>query len=337
MALRVGVVGLGLWGQNHTLVYDDYDRSELAVVCDLDEERAKVAAETYRCDWTTSVSELASSDVRAFSVATPDPYHAEPVTALLEAGKHVLVEKPLTTSLEEARALVELADRAGVRAMVDYHLRWEPRWCLVKDAVEAGEIGDPVMAYIRLNDAIEVAENWLPWAGASGPQWFLFPHTMDLARWVIGREPTRVFAMGHRGVLASKGIDTWDTIQAMVEYEGGAHVTFETSWIAPDGNPSVIDWHATLYGDKGKIDLDHDYTGLSFVSKAKTSYPWVQLGTRDRWGRLDSFVYAPMRHFVDCVLDDVEPACTFRDGLAGVVLIDAVQRSLATGEPVLLR
>lgn len=70
--IKVGVVGLGVWGQNHALVHSDYRRCELAVVCDLNEDLAREFGERYEREWTTSVDELASSDVEAFSVATPD-------------------------------------------------------------------------------------------------------------------------------------------------------------------------------------------------------------------------------------------------------------------------
>lgn len=327
------MVGLGIWGRNHPMVYDDYHRAQLAVVCDLDAERARAVAAQYGCDWTTDIAELASSDVEAFSVATPDHTHFAPVTTLLEAGKSVLVEKPMTTDLEQAKALARTADNSSGTAMVDYHLRWDPQWSMVKDTVEDGGIGDPVMGYIRLSDAIDVAQNWFPWASKSGPHWFLFPHTMDIMRWIVGREPQRVYATGHRGVLAARGVDTWDCIQAMVEFDGGCTITFETSWIVPDANPSVTDCHMTLYGSDGKIEYDQDYSGISFTTD-RFSYPWVPLGKKDRWGRLDHFMYAPMRYFVDCVLDGVRPQCTFADGLVGVAMIHAVLRSLQTRRPV---
>jgi predicted dehydrogenase len=330
--LKVGVVGLGIWGQNHPLVYDDYQRAELAVVCDLDEEKARTVAERYHCDWTTDIQELAASDIPAFSVATPDHTHFEPVRTLLSAGKNVLVEKPMTTDLDEAKALVEAAEKSSGKAMVDYHLRWNPQWSLIKDTVEQGGIGAPVMGYIRLSDAIDVAENWFTWAGDSGPHWFLFPHTMDLMRWVVAEEPRRVFASGHKGVLAGKGVDTWDCIQAIVEFDT-CRVTFETSWIVPNSNPSVTDCHMTLYGETGKVEYDQDYAGISFATD-RFSYPWVPLGKKDRYGRLDHFMYAPMRYFVDCILDGVTPECSFSDGLVGVAMIHAVLRSLETGQPV---
>jgi predicted dehydrogenase len=330
--LKVGVVGLGIWGQNHPLVYDDYHRAELAVVCDLDEKRARDIAAKYGCDWTTDVNELASSDIPAFSVATPDHTHHAPVSTLLQAGKHVLVEKPMTTDLDEAKSLTALAEKSSGHAMVDYHLRWDPQWSMIKDVVDRGDVGDPVMGYIRLSDAIDVAENWFSWASRSGPHWFLFPHTMDLIRWIVGQEPRRVFASGHKGVLAAKGVDTWDCIQAIVEFDS-CRVTFETSWIVPNSNPSVTDCHMTLYGETGKIEYDQDFSGISFATE-KYSYPWVPLGKKDRYGKLDHFMYAPMKYFVDCILDGETPECTFADGLVGVAMIHAVLRSLETGQPV---
>lgn len=332
--VRVGVVGLGMWGQNHPLVYSDYGGCDLTVVCDLDEERARKAAKTYGCEWTTDLAELANGDVDAVSVATPDFAHYAPVSTLLEAGKHVLVEKPLTTNLEEAKKLTHAAEQAGVIHMVDFHLRWDPQWMLVKDAVERGDVGRPVMGYIRLSDAAQVAENWLAWAGRSGPQWFLFPHIMDLMRWIMEDEPVEIFAAGHRGVLAAKGVDAWDAIQAMVKFES-AFVTFETSWIVPDSQPSVLDCHMSLYGDTGKVEYDQDYSGLSF-STDRYSYPWVPLGRRNRYGKLDHYLYDPMRYFVDCVANGSQPQCTFRDGLVNVAMIEASLRSVDSGQPVAL-
>ena len=118
--------------------------------------------------------------------------------------------------------------------MVDFHARWHPLFMGAKGYVERGELGAPVMAYARLSDTIYVPTEMLTWSGQSGPEWFLFPHTMDVVRWLFGREPIEVYAKGYRGVLEAKGIACWDAIQAMVEFEGRAFCTFETSWIVPN-------------------------------------------------------------------------------------------------------
>lgn len=330
--LKVGVVGLGIWGQNHPLVYADYDRAELAVVCDLNADRAKEFAERYRCDWTTDVRELASSDVAAFSIATPDYAHFEPAMTLIQAGKHVLIEKPFTTDVHEAKKLVEAGREKGIIGMVDFHLRWNPQYMAVKELADAGKLGKPVMGYIRLSDAIQVAQNWLSWAGKSGPQWFLFPHTMDLMRWILKEDPIDVYAVGSKGVLQSRGVDTWDAIQALVKFPS-CFVTFETSWIVPDSSPSVIDCHMTLYGTEGRVDYDQDFAGLAIATE-RYSYPWMPVGTRNMYGKLDSYLYEPMRHFVDCVLDGRQPACNLEDGLINTAAISATMRSVDTGRPI---
>jgi predicted dehydrogenase len=331
--VTVGVVGLGIWGQQHPLVYDDYERAELAVVCDINEERAREFAAKYGCDWTTSVEDLAKSDVEAFSVATPDYAHFEPVMALLNAGKHVLVEKPLTVDLSEAVRLESEADQQGVVAMVDFHQRWNPDCMLIKETLESGKIGEPFMGYFRLSDAIDVAEQWLPWAGRSGPEWFLFPHTMDLANWLLGAEPQTVFARGHRGILDSKGVEAWDAIQATVAYDKGAFVTFESSWVVPNACPSVLDAQITLYGDTGKVEYDMDYAGLAFTAD-KYEYPWVPLGVKDRYGRLNNWLYEPMRYFVDTVAGAQPLESGFAAGVLATAMVTAVELSLAEGREV---
>lgn len=331
--LKVGVIGLGMWGQNHPLVYDDYERSEIAVVCDLNEDKAKNVARIYKCDWTSKIDELVSSDISTFSVATPDHSHFDPVSKLLKANKNVLVEKPLATSLIEAKMLTELAEASTGISMVNFHLRWDPQWALIKDTISEGGIGKPHMGYIRLSDAIDVAENWLSWAGKSGPHWFLFPHIMDLMTWFFDETPLKIYATGHKGILSAKGIDTWDAIQAMVSFPSG-NVTFETSWVVPNSNPSVVDAHMVLYGETGKIEYDQDFSGISFSTKDKFFYPWVPLGKKDRWGKLSHFLYSPMKYFVDCVLDDITPQCTFREGLINTAMIEASLKSLATGTPI---
>src|SRR4030095_746501 len=140
--------------------------------------------------------------------------------AMLGGGKHVLVEKPLATSVGEARAMIDAADRGVPKLMVDLHARWQPLFMGAKGYVERGELGAPVMAYARLSDTIHVPTEMLNWGGQSGPEWFLFPHTMDVVRWLFGRDPIEVYAKGYRGVLESRGIECWDAIQAMRECEG---------------------------------------------------------------------------------------------------------------------
>ena len=328
---KVGVVGLGIWGQNHCLAYSDYHRCQLEIVCDLDAGRARKIGQRYGCDWTTDLEELASSDVEVFSVATPDFAHAEPVISLLEAGKHVLVEKPLATTVADGQAMVAAAAGAGTKFMVDFHARWHPLFMGAKEYVEKGELGPPVMAYARLSDTIHVPTEMLGWSGSSGPEWFLLPHTMDVVRWLIQRDPVEVYAKGHRGVLAEKGIDCWDAIQALVEFEGNAFCTFETSWILPDSYTNVVDNRLTLYGTEGGLELRNEPNLWVFTDRFHTPFSSESV---TRYGRVQGYQYDPIRYFVDCVADDVEPEATGQDGLMVTAMIEATLASLRDETPV---
>ncbi len=203
--VKIGIVGAGIWGANHALALKDYDRADVKLICDLDETRARTLASQIGCGWTTSLDDVASSDVAAVTIATPDHLHREPTIRMLRAGKHVMVEKPLATSIADGKAMVEAAAQAGVKLMVDFHARWHPLFMGAKAYAERGDLGNPVMGYARLSDTIYVPTEMLNWGGRSGPEWFLFPHVMDIARWLIDREPVEVYAKGHRGVLSAKG------------------------------------------------------------------------------------------------------------------------------------
>lgn len=329
---RMGIIGLGTWGQNYALAYSDYHRSQLVCVCDLNEARAKETAERYRCDYTTDVAQLvARDDIDAVAVATPDFAHLEPCLAVLEAGKHLMVEKPLTMRTDEARQIVEAQRAKGVKGMTDFLMRWRTDHLTIKRAVQRGRIGTPVLGSIRLSDALSVATKWLSWSAQSGPHWFLMCHTMDLMRWLIEQEPREVYAIGTKGVLSEQGVDTYDTVQALVRFDS-ASVVFESSWIIPDTNPSVIDSGLTLHGTAGRIVYDATGQQLQIADERRFGYPGQ--ATRNLFGKLDNPIFEPMRYFVDCLLDDKEPEASLEDGCAVTAMLEATVQSMTEGRVV---
>ncbi len=327
---RVGVIGVGLHGEMHLAAYSSYDRCQLTCVCDLNPDRAQQMATKYGCDWTTNYTELASA-VDAVSIATPDFAHLEPGLAMLAAGKHLLMEKPLATDPTEAEHLVRAAHENNLKLMVNFSNRWNPKFLAAHDAYSSGQLGDFVMGYSRLSNTISVPTSMLGWATQSGPEWFLFPHTIDVVRWIVGQEMSRVYAVGRKGHLTALGIDAYDAIQAIVQFQD-AFVTFETSWVLPNSWPSVVDSTMTLYGTAGRIELDQNQQGISLASdRFKTAAPYGQF---DSHGKPMGFYLEGIRHFVDCVVDDRPPLVTGEDGLAVTRVIAAIKRSITTGDPV---
>ena len=329
--VSIGIVGAGIWGRNHALALAGHPRGSVDLICDRDERRARALAEKVGCRWVTSLAEVAASAVDAVTIATPDHLHREPAVVMLEAGKHVMVEKPLATTVADGRAMVAAAEKAGVKFMVDFHARWHPLFMGAKAYVERGDLGAPVMAYARLSDTIYVPTEMLDWGGRSGPEWFLFPHTMDVVRWLIGRNPIEVYAKGHRGVLESRGVSCWDAVQALVEFEGKAFATFETSWIVPNSYTNVVDNRLTLYGEKGGLELKNEPNLWVFTDRYHTPFSSKSV---TRYGKAWGFQYKSIRYFIDCVADGVTPEASGRDGLMVTAMIEATLKSLAERRPV---
>src|SRR5207244_3684269 len=159
--------------------------------------------------------------------------HREAVEAAAERGLAILVEKPLATTLEDAAAMAAAVRQAGVLCQVAFENRWNPPYVAAKEAIERGDVGTVLSLNSRINDRIDVPLGMLSWSARSSPGWFLLSHTVDMARWLSGREPTRVYAQGQKRVLSGKGLDTYDTLQAIVTFDGGLSAVFEASWILP--------------------------------------------------------------------------------------------------------
>ncbi len=334
--IGTAVIGAGILGQVYARAWAGYHRSRLLWVCDTDRTRARSLADRHQCRWTSDAAEIAAdSEVDGVGVATPDFAHGEAVLMMLDAGKHVMVEKPLATDTAEAALMVGSAREKGLKLMVDFQNRWNPLFIEAKKSIDSGEFGDFVTGYARLSNTYFVPEEMLSWAGRSGPETFLIPHTFDLVRWLTGSEAREVFARAHRGILESRGIDAFDAVQATVAFEQGGFCTFDSCWIMPRSLPSGIDFKVSLQGSKGKIEVVGDHQGVT-VSGDRHRTPAV-LPSEFAFGKEMGFFHEPMLHFADCVAEDVEPAVTGEDGLAAVEVIAAIHESISAGRPVHLR
>ena len=326
--LKTAVVGCGLFGENHVKAYASCARAKCVAVYDLNRKRAEQVAKTYGLAAAAGLDEIASDrSIKAVSIATPDFAHTETALALLEAGKHLLIEKPLATSTAEARQILAAARKARRTVMVDFHNHWNPPFLALKQRIDAGELGKPVMGYARLSNPLSIPFGMLAWAGKSGPHWFLLPHVVDLMRWLVGRQKAlRVAAQGRREILKARGADTYDAIQATVVFED-CFATFETCWILPNSWPTLIDFQLNLVGSKSTAQVGCTEQGLRLASPERFETPFTS-GLLDAFGRPEGFVVMPIYHFVDCILDGKEPVVTGEDGLAATQIIEAMVRSI---------
>ena len=334
-----GIVGLGTWGIKHARVYSSHPDARLAAVCDIRRERAEqVAAQFGAARATDDFRELIEDpNVEAVSVVTPDFAHFEPVECAARAGKHVLVEKPMATTVRDAQLVVDLVEQTGVKLMVDFHNRWNPAFHSARRSLLNGELGAPVSALIKLHDTIYVPTGMLSWADRSSILWFLGSHGADLLRWIIGAEVETVYCVSHSGVLASRGIDTADVYHTVFQFENGAIATMETGWILPESEPVIIDLKFDLVCSDGAIKIDHSHNRtLQKVTRDRIEFPNL-LGDIEVFGREYGLTLESIRHFVDCVVDDEVPLVTANDGLVNTRTLVAAEESARTGVPVRVR
>jgi predicted dehydrogenase len=333
--LRIGVIGLGIIGEQYVQIFQSHALSEVVAVAARTPDKTSAIAAKYGvlhacAHWTELVR---MSDVDAVCVVTPDHMHYEPAKAALETGKHVLIEKPMTTDLQEADSLFELSKATGLKLQVAFNHRWLASYYQGHLAIQAGLIGQPVMAYARKNDRISVSTEFINWAASTTPAWFLNSHDIDLVRWYFGSEPVEARAWGVKRVLTERGIDTYDAIQSQVRFASGAIATFESSWIYPNTFPTLVDSFVEIVGERGHLHFDRKRESVELSTNEAFTYPRGFLVT-DIFGTLRGAFPACLTDFVRCVQEDLKPAVDAVDGRQVTAALAAIHESLETGNTV---
>ncbi|NJN17463.1 MAG: Gfo/Idh/MocA family oxidoreductase [Oscillochloris sp.] len=329
------LVGAGLFGERHAQAYSRHHAARFVAVCDLDRDRAETVAARYGAAYATADLSrvLADPAITAVSIATPDHLHRAIAVAAAAAGKHLLVEKPLATTVADAEAIVAAAESHGVKLMVDFHNRVNPPMVQARDAIRRGEIGSPRYVYARLSNTIAVPTEMLRWAKNSSALWFLASHMVDVVRWMLNDEPARVYAVSRSGVLRDLGVDTADFHVATVEFRSGAVAVFEHAWILPRTHATVKDLKLEILGSSGAINIDgsHNRT-LELYSAARAVYP--DLLAPPIGEHLTGFVLDSVAYFIDSVTGGAPLIADGADGLAVTRLLCAIEESVALGRAV---
>lgn len=330
--VRVGVIGAGIMGRLHSRIVCEHPRARLVGVCDSNHSRADELAGQYAVKAAYSIAGLLALPLDAVVVAVPDFAHFEPVMAALEAGKHVMVEKPLTTSVAQGEQIVAKVEETGLRLSVNYSNRWISAYAQTKQAIDSGQLGEILWAYARKNDTINVATEMLSWSAKSSSAWFLSSHDIDYVRWCIGCEAVEVYATGQRKVLAPLGIDTYDGIQALVRFENGAGAVFESGWVYPNTFPTTVDSMIELVGSEGVVHMDRTRETLAIAHQKAYTYPKSSM-TMEVAGRLEGALPTSMGQYYDALIEGRQPLVTATDGLEVTRIVDAIHRSLDGGGP----
>jgi predicted dehydrogenase len=338
MTIKCAVIGAGTFGSRHIQAYDRNPEVELAGVCDLDPELAEraVAGCSAPVPVFDDVAELLRVDgLQAVSVVTPDHLHRESAVAAADAGKHLLVEKPLATTVADARAIVAAASANGVTLMVDFHNRVNPPFMNAHAAVRDGRVGDVTYVYARLSNTIGIASS-IRWASSSSSLWFLASHMVDVAQWVVGQRIVQVTAHTVSGTLEGRGITTPDIYVLLAEFESGALGVFEHAWILPDSHPTVKDLKFEVLGSNGAVYVDGSHhRAVEVYGPDGARYPDVMAPPYGP--HLTGFIMEGITQFVDAAAGRGPVLATGEEGVQVTAVLCAALESIETGRPVSIR
>lgn len=330
--VQIGIIGTGIMGDLYAKIYSAHPLSRVVAASSRKQSKLDEFLRRHQIanGYTDYRKMLERSDLDAVVVATPDHHHFLATKAVLESGRHAFVEKPFTTSVEEADELIRIADKAKKKIQVAFNHRWLSAYHQAKTSIAAGEIGSPLAGYARKNDTIYVATEYITWAAETTPAWFLSSHDIDLMRWFLASEPVQARAWGRKEVLRARGIDTYDIIQAQVRFTSGAFVTFESAWIYPNTFPSIVDSFMEIIGEAGHIHLDRKCESVELSTEKKFSYPKGFLNA-EIFGRMRGAFPSCLEDFLYAIIDNTEPKVTAWDGRQVTATLEAIHRSLKTG------
>jgi predicted dehydrogenase len=328
--IRIGVIGLGIMGEQYVRVYQGHPLTTVTAICTRSSDRLNEVGDKWGISARYSdYREMLSADLfEAVCIATPDFAHFQPVKAALEAGKHVLCEKPFTTDLAEADELLALSRRQPKQKLqVAFNHRWLSSYYHGFVSISNGDIGTPLIGYARKNDTIYVPTEMIKWANRTTPAHFLGAHDIDLLCWYMNSNPVEVHAYGAKGVLAKRGIDTYDIIQAQIKFESGSFATVESGWIYPNTFPTIVDSFVEIVGSNGHLHFDRKRESVEVSTEKQFVYPKTFLNY-EIFGKLRGAFVECLSDFVDAVVNDTEPKVTAAAGRRVTAVLDALSRSL---------
>lgn len=334
--VKMGIIGAGVWGETHASIYHEHPNAEPVAVCDKDEARAKaLAAKLGITQIYTDYHEMAAkSDCDAVAVVTPDFLHADIAVCMADAGKHMLIEKPLATTREDIARICEAVERNGVRCMVDLHNRWSAAFNVAKQKIDDGTIGEPWTAYIRHSDIKWVATDMLKWAADSSILWFLGSHSLDALRWFFNDEVKQVYSVKRVGILKELGVDTADVYLTTVIFQNGGIAHMENGWVTPNGNGNVNDFKCSVMGTKGQVNINASNHNLIQIATDECMQIPDVMVTNMVFDKCKGLSYESIRDFVDRLVDGKEFRVTLEDARRTALAIIAIHESADTGKIV---
>ena len=349
--LKVGIIGAGNISVSHLNAYAKCEQAEVVAICDINEKRLNKTADKFdiKNRYLSVEDMLANETLDAADVCVWNCNHAKCTIAALNAGLHVLCEKPMAYSAKEAELMKKAAEDNGKLLMIGFVLRFDNMSIITKDFIDNGYLGNiyhTKATYLRRHGA---PGSWFcnKELSGGGPVIDLGVHVIDLTRYLMGNpKPISVYAiandkLGSRGNLKTsvdwlpddaKNDDLYDVedfATAIIRYDNGSTTLLETSY-SLNGEACT---KKELFGDKGGIKIDED--GFKIYTEMNDYLVDVSPKIENYKYGGDMFT-EEIAHFVDCALNNTPCRAPAEDGIEVMRILDAIYESACTGHEIIL-
>jgi predicted dehydrogenase len=324
---NIGIIGCGYWGPNLLRNFNSLEGCRIKMACDLDADRLAHMKSLYssietRSDYNQVIN---SSEIDAVVVATPVRFHYEIAKASLEAGKHVFIEKPMASSVEECMELIEIAESRKLIILVGHTFIYSPAVRKIREIVSHGDLGE--IQYIsarRLNLGLFQTD--------INVTWDLAPHDISIILYVMGKNPVSVNCHGKAHV--NRNIE--DVTSMVLNFENGAFATVQSSWLDPNKVREM-----TFVGSKRMLVYNdvEPIEKIKIYDKRVETPPHYDTFAEFHYSYHYGDMYAPYlkqyeplkiecQHFIDCIKSGKKPETSGYDGYRVVEILEASLESL---------
>ncbi|MCX6814199.1 MAG: Gfo/Idh/MocA family oxidoreductase [Candidatus Aenigmarchaeota archaeon] len=317
--IKVGVIGVGNMGKHHARVYSKLKGCRLVGVCDIDEGQGKKIAEQYGCAYYKNYKEMLKQDIDAISIAVPTVFHREVALACINAGKHILVEKPIADTIESAREIINAAKKMRVKVAVGHVERFNPGVQRLKSMMKKGELGTITTILARrvgvfppqIKDANVIID--------------LAVHDIDILNYLLGKTPTRIHAEAGKALINRRE----DYADILLKYDG-INAFIQVNWITPIKIRSLA-----ITGTKGYAELNY-VTQEFMLYKSKYERNFETFEDVIKFAepeivkvrlRKSEPLKEELKNFISCIKLNKKPLVSGEDGLKALELAMEIVKS----------
>ena len=347
--LKIGVIGAGSISEMHLQSYVNNQEAELFAVCDLNEQRAREKKEQYQAEliYTDYHELLANPDIDAVSICTWNNTHAEIAIAALEAGKHVLVEKPLCKTVEDALKVEEAVKKSGKVLQVGFVRRFGTNTSVLKKFIDAGDLGELYYAKASMLRRLGNPGGWFADKERSGggPVIDIGVHVIDLCWYLMGKPKVKSVSantysrLGNRSNIKNLSFyqaadydpsinKVEDLANALIRFENGASLFVDVSYSL---HLKQDEGTVKLFGEKGGAEVDPK---LSIVTEKHDMIVNLEPQIDSLSFDFNQAFQNEINHFISCVNGETETICPVQDGVELMKILCGIYESSEKGTEI---